>query len=218
MSDLTLGFLPSATLVGGHLNGSEQSSSMPLRLFLEPTGFRGLFLTFTDGLLEATGGLLVTAGLLVANGASNSSTSPRKVGSSSSTGRMAFAKPLLGVDLGASSSVTAEPGLEGLLSGTLPRFLCLPLSRSSALTLGLPPAGREGNRCLPGGETGLAAGCTGSSGTPTSLSKKGGVSMSAGKSMVREKSLPPRGGDGVEAKEEEGLKVAAFPGLKSADD
>ena len=155
MSDLTLGFLPSATLVGGHLNGFEQSSSMLFRLFLEPTGFRGLFLT--TGLLEATGRLVT--GLLVASGASNSSISPTKVGSSSSTGRMAFRNPLLGVVLGASSSVTVEPGRAGLLSGTLPRFLGLPLCRScsSDLTLGLPPAGREGNRCL-GGETGLAAG------------------------------------------------------------
>ena len=116
MSDLTLGFLPSATLVGGHLNGFEQSSSMLLRLFLEPTGLRGRFLT-TAGLLEATAGLLV-AGLLVASGASNSSTSPTNVGVSSSTsssgavaGRMAFRNPLLGVVLGASSSVTEEPGL-----------------------------------------------------------------------------------------------------------
>ena len=116
MSDFTLGFLPSATLVGGHLNGFEQSSSMLLRLFLDPTGFRGRFLT-TAGLLEATAGLLVT-GLLVASGASNSSTSPTNVGVSPSrsssgavAGRMAFRNPLLGVVLGASSSVTEEPGL-----------------------------------------------------------------------------------------------------------
>ena len=212
MSDLTLGFLPSATFVGGHLNGLEQSSWMLFKLFLDPTGLLGLFLT-TVGLLEATG--RVVTGLLVANGASNSSTSPTKVGSSSSSssskGRMASRIPLLGVVLGASSSVTADPGLGGgLLSGTLPRFLGLPLCRScsSDLTLGLPPAGREGNRCRAG-----AAGCTGCSG-PTS--SKGGVSMSAGKSRVREKSLPTRGGGGVE--EKEGLKVAAFPGLKKADD
>ena len=81
------------------------------------------------------------------------------------------------------------------------------------MTLGLPPAGREGKRCRGG-----AAGCTGSSsgrGGRTSL--KGGVSMSAGKSRVREKSLPARG-DGGEEKAEAGLKVAAPPGLNSADD
>ena len=40
--------------------------------------------------------------------------------------------------------------------------------------------------------------------------------MSAGKSNVREKSLPARGGGGVE--EKEGLKVAALPGLNRAED
>ena len=130
---------------------------------------------------------------------------------------MASRNPLLGVvatapDLGASSSVASEPGLCGLLSGTRPLFLGLLFCRScsSDLTLGLPPEGRDGKRCLPGGEAGRA-GCTGSSGG----SKKGGVSMSAGRLTAKEKSLPAMGG-GVD--EKDGLKVAASRGLKRAED
>ena len=80
-------------------------------------------------------------------------------------------------------------------------------SCSSDLTLGLPPEGRDGNRCLFGGGAAGRAGCTGSSGR-----LKGGVSMSAGRFTAKEKSL----GGGVD--EKDGLKVAASCGLKRAED
>ncbi len=147
MLDLTRGLLPSATFVGGHLKGLEQSS-MSFSVLLNPEEILTLFLSLlpllpakmsdlTRGLLrlttgEVTNGDSVTGGADVVTGFALGCSS---ISSISSTN--------VGISSSAAGRNGALVGVTGLLLKKL--FFFLFLTKMSDFTLGLLLGGLLGN-------------------------------------------------------------------------